>query len=75
MAISPIIDIIDLEIGFKPASNTGLFYPLINISAVKGDFIGLIGRNGVGKSTFLRSIARLQSNLSGEVKIDGRENG
>jgi iron complex transport system ATP-binding protein len=73
MAIDPIIDIIDLEIGFKPAADTGLFYPLINISAAKGDFIALIGRNGVGKSTFLRSIARLQSPLSGEVKICGRE--
>ena len=72
MESTTIIDITDLEIGFNPAAKKGSFYPLISMSVAKGDFIALVGRNGVGKSTFLRSIARLQSSLSGEVKILGR---
>src|SRR5881392_532037 len=33
----------------------------------EGDRIGLVGRNGCGKSTFLRILAGLQSPDSGEV--------
>ena len=69
MVIDPIIDIIDLEIGYTKTAKSNLFYPPINISVTKGDFIALVGRNGVGKSTFLRSISRHQPSLSGDVKI------
>ena len=33
----------------------------------KGDVVVLLGDNGVGKSTFLRTLAGLQSAVSGEV--------
>mgnify|MGYP001159339374 CR=1 FL=1 len=72
MIQKPIIDITDLRIGFDNSVKSELFYPLINASALKGDFIALIGRNGVGKSTFLRSIARLQPIVSGDVFIKGQ---
>ena len=38
----------------------------------EGSLICLVGRNGVGKSTLLRSIAGLQPVLEGDVVIDGR---
>lgn len=72
MIQKPIIDITNLRIGFDASAKSELFYPLINTSALKGDFIALIGRNGVGKSTFLRTIARLQPSISGDVIIKGR---
>jgi len=71
MIQKPIIDITNLRIGFDISAKSELFYPLINASAYNGDFIALIGRNGVGKSTFLRSIARLQPIISGDVLIKG----
>ena len=39
----------------------------------KGKVIGLIGRNGTGKSTFLRCLCGLEKYCKGEVEIDGRK--
>ena len=41
----------------------------INLSAGKGELVALIGKNGVGKSTLLRTIARLQQPLSGAIQF------
>lgn len=38
----------------------------------KGEFIALIGRNGTGKSTFLKSLVKLLPALSGEINLQGR---
>ncbi|WP_420548038.1 ABC transporter ATP-binding protein [Curvivirga sp.] len=38
----------------------------------KGKLVGLLGANGVGKSSFLRSIAGLET-YTGSVKLDGKE--
>ncbi len=37
-----------------------------------GEFTALIGRNGTGKSTLLRTIAALAKPLKGEIVVDGR---
>lgn len=37
-----------------------------------GEFTALIGRNGTGKSTLLRTIAALAKPLGGDVVVDGR---
>lgn len=39
----------------------------------RGEFVCLLGRNGRGKSTLLRTLAGLQSPLSGHVVLDGRQ--
>ena len=40
--------------------------------AMGGDLIGLIGANGVGKSTLIRAVAGLLPTRAGTVEIDGR---
>ena len=37
-----------------------------------GDLVGLIGQNGVGKSTLIRTLAALQTKHSGEIYLDGK---
>lgn len=43
----------------------------LNLQADKSLLISLIGTNGTGKSTLLRTLALLQPELSGEIIVDG----
>lgn len=63
------IEIVDLAIGYK---NKVLSHN-INVSIARGQVIGLVGQNGVGKSTLIRTICGLQPQLKGQVLIDGKE--
>ncbi|MGL1885101.1 MAG: ABC transporter ATP-binding protein [Reichenbachiella sp.] len=57
-----------LDIGY-PGKNIATD---ISLELKTGQLVSLIGQNGVGKSTLLRSLSSLQDPLSGEVKIDGQ---
>ncbi|NPD47858.1 ABC transporter ATP-binding protein [Lentimicrobium sp. S6] len=43
----------------------------INLTAHKGEVIGLVGRNGSGKSTLLKIIAGISAPSSGKVTVNG----
>lgn len=56
----------DLAIGYaKPLISN------INLTLPKNSLTCLVGANGIGKTTFLRTLAGLQRPLSGYVEIDG----
>lgn len=63
-----ILSINQLEIGYKPKGS--IFGPFA-VDATEGVLIALVGRNGMGKSTLLRTLARLQHPLSGDIKVCG----
>ena len=44
----------------------------INIGIGEGEFIGLIGANGAGKSSLLRALAGLQQVSAGNVRYQGQ---
>ncbi len=44
----------------------------VSFSVEKSGFVGIIGRSGAGKSTFLRMMNRLTDATSGELLFDGR---
>ena len=46
----------------------------ISFSVPKGSIVGLIGENGAGKTTILKSILNLISRESGEIQIFGHDN-
>lgn len=46
----------------------------INLKAEKGEFISLLGSNGVGKSTLFKCILGILPGYSGTVTVDGRDN-
>lgn len=57
----------NLSIGYKQAVVSG-----INTELMPGQFVCLIGRNGTGKSTLLKTLSRLQQPISGRVQIEGK---
>lgn len=61
-----LLDILDLSIGYPPNKK---LMENINMSQEKGQLIGLVGQNGVGKSTLIRTICGLQPKLSGTVNL------
>jgi iron complex transport system ATP-binding protein len=61
-----------LTIGYKSGKKERAVMSSLNESAYKGELIAVIGRNGIGKSTLLRTIAGLQPALSGDVYFDGK---
>ena len=45
----------------------------INVSFEKGELVSIIGESGSGKSTLMNIIDGLDSDYSGEIKIDGMD--
>jgi lipopolysaccharide transport system ATP-binding protein len=44
----------------------------VSVSVPRGSMLGVIGRNGSGKSTFLRTLCGVYRPTSGEVRVRGR---
>ena len=62
----------NLEIGFVSGRYRHILLPPVNGSAKAGELIAVIGKNGIGKSTFLRTITGLQPLISGDLKLEGK---
>jgi urea transport system ATP-binding protein len=47
----------------------------ISLSVQSGEFVSILGRNGVGKTTLIRSILGLMDRVDGSIRLDGTEIG
>jgi len=45
----------------------------VNISVGPGEFLSVLGRNGVGKTTLMRSILGLMDRVTGTLTLDGKD--
>ena len=66
------IDIKHLEIGYKHKRETISVFKNINATLNAGDLVGLMGDNGIGKSTLLKTITGNLKPLSGEILINSK---
>jgi iron complex transport system ATP-binding protein len=71
-SIGKILSFRDLEIGFTSGKFRQVLLPPLNGSAAKGELIAVIGKNGIGKSTLLRTFAGLQDLITGKLTIEGK---
>ena len=68
------IELKNLSVGYEQSGGGRLeILKEINFSASPGEMVALIGRNGIGKSTLLRSLVGFQKYFSGNIKMNGRE--
>lgn len=63
------LNIHELSIGYKKGLQIKTVQKNINLEASQGALVALIGPNGCGKSTLIRTISGLQKPLSGKVKL------
>ena len=59
-----------LSIGYFNKKKSSIISEGINFSIAEGELIGLVGANGIGKSTLLRTLAGMQPSIKGEVLIN-----
>ncbi|MCL4147235.1 UNVERIFIED_CONTAM: hypothetical protein GTU68_002358 [Idotea baltica] len=67
-----ILETNQLSIGYKTKKKETVITSNINVALKKGKLIGLVGANGIGKSTLLRTITNVQSSLSGTVLLNSK---
>ncbi len=60
-----------LSIGYKTKKAETIVASNINFELQQGQLIGLVGANGIGKSTLLRTLIKVQPKLSGSIKLNG----
>jgi iron complex transport system ATP-binding protein len=67
-----ILEASNISIGYSNKKENILISSGINLTLEKGKLISLIGANGIGKSTLLRTLTGIQKTLSGIVLLDGQ---
>ncbi|MFH6604276.1 ABC transporter ATP-binding protein [Maribacter algicola] len=59
----------NLSIGYTSKNSEILVAKNIDLNAQLGELVAIIGINGIGKSTLLRTLAQVQPKLAGTIKI------
>ncbi len=63
----------DISIGYSNKKETTVVVSQVNLALEKGKLTALIGANGIGKSTLLRTIIGIQAPLSGQVFLENKD--
>ena len=68
-----ILSVTDLSIGYFSKKETICIAQNVNLNLSEGKLIALIGANGIGKSTLLRTLIGIQKPLSGTIILNEKE--
>lgn len=69
----PTIQLRDLAIGYRQKQGVKMVAEGITADILSGRLTCLLGANGVGKSTLLRTLSAFQPKTGGEILIDGKQ--
>nr|MBA3987201.1 ABC transporter ATP-binding protein [Flavobacteriales bacterium] len=61
----------NLSIGYFHKNGNHVVAKDLNFSLRSGELVALVGSNGIGKSTLLRTLCKVQKSLSGEILLNG----
>lgn len=68
-----ILETNQLSIGYKNKKAVHTIQSDVNLQFNKGELATILGKNGIGKSTLLRTITKVQDALSGTVSINQKD--
>lgn len=68
-----ILSLDSLRIGYIAGKIHNALLSPLNATASHGELIAVIGRNGIGKSTLLRTITGIQPSIEGNIYISGKK--
>jgi len=68
----PKLNVEDLLIGYQVKGQAQATLKALNLAIQGGEFICLLGPNGTGKSTLIRTLAGAQPALSGTLELQGK---
>lgn len=63
----------NLSIGYKSKNHTNTIAENLNLNLENGQLIALVGANGIGKSTLLRTLTGIQKPLAGTVILNDKD--
>ncbi|BBB92135.1 putative HMP/thiamine import ATP-binding protein YkoD [Methylomusa anaerophila] len=69
---TPFLQAVNLSFGYKRGKP---ILDNISLSAYRGEITGIMGKNGIGKSTLLRVLMGLEKPKGGEILIEGKKAG
>ena len=72
MDLTEILSLHSLKIGYTSGKHKKVILPSLDATAKRGELIAVIGRNGIGKSTLLRTLTGLHPSLGGEILFSGK---
>ena len=68
-----VLEIADLSIGYWQKKRAHIVAENINLTLQAGGLVSLVGANGIGKSTLLRTLANMQKPVAGTIIIEGED--
>lgn len=73
MSNSPELSLTVSQVSFRYSPQSPAVFEDVNLKVGAGQFVGLIGPNGTGKSTFLRLLVGLRRPSSGQIILNGKD--
>jgi iron complex transport system ATP-binding protein len=61
----------DLAVGYRTRRSRRAVLERVNLTVAPGELVCLLGPNGIGKSTLLRTLGRMQPALWGSIELGG----
>jgi len=70
--MNPILKISNLKIGYKTSKTENIVAENISFSLEKGKLVALVGANGIGKSTLLKTILGFEKPFVGSILLNNK---
>lgn len=67
-----VLTLSNLSIGYTSKKKKTIVAKDLNVNLQKGELVCILGKNGIGKSTLLRTLTKVQPKLSGEIFLDSK---